>query len=104
MDEMSSREKFDLPYTLFLDPVTGRAAAYTQNHRLITHEASARLVAWGQANAVQTADWDDERHDPASNWRPLPAWATPEVRGRALLLWVRKGSTADEVLRAMPRR
>ena len=101
---MSSVEKFKLPYTLFLDPETGRAAAYTQNHRLITEEASKRLVEWGRANAVQTADWDDDKHDPASEWRPLPAWATPEVRGRALLLWVRQGSTPDDVLRSMPKR
>lgn len=101
---MTSREEFELPYTLFLDPLTGRAAAYTQNHRLITFDASAQLVEWGRANATHVADWDDAAHDPTGPWRPLPDWATPEVRARAKLLWVRNGNTPDDVLQAIPRR
>ena len=104
MEEMSSVDKFKLPYSLFLDPITDRAAAYTQNHRLITEEASARLVQWGKDRAVRDVPWERELQDSNGVWRPLPAWATDEVIERARLVWVREGSTSDEVLRTLPHR
>ncbi|MFC7408739.1 hypothetical protein [Hydrogenophaga atypica] len=104
MDEMTSAEKFKLPYTLLLDPETGRAAAYSQNHRLLTETASDKLVAWARANHVKQAVWDAAMHDPSSQHHPLPSWATPAVLARCVLLWVREGGQPDDWLRQIPRR
>lgn len=101
---MSSVDKSKLPYTLLLDPLTDRAAAYTQNHRLITETASAKLVAFAKLHYTQQAAWKEALHEPTSVWRPLPDWATLEVRKRCVLLWVRKGGSTDEFLASIPKR
>lgn len=101
---MSSKEIFNLPYSLLMDPVSGKAAAYSQNHRLVTAEASAKLVAFANANAVQRVPWDESQRDPTGLWRPLPAWATDDVRARCELVWIRKGASTDEYLASIPKR
>ena len=53
--EMSYAEKSKLPYSLLFDPVTGIAAAYTNNHRLIVPTASPALVAFAKAHLAHQA-------------------------------------------------
>lgn len=43
-DLLSHMDKAKLPYSLLLDPVMSRAAAYTNNHRLITAVAANRCL------------------------------------------------------------
>ena len=93
-----------LPYTVLLDPVTGKGAAYTSTHRLITENASRKLVEFAQARHVQKAPWSPKEHRPESAKHPLPAWATPEVLSRVELLWVRTDGSDDLHLRALPRK
>lgn len=102
-EDLSYSEKSKLPYSLLLDPETNRAAAYTNNHRLITPLASEALVAFAQANSSRVAAWDEPMHDPASEWRPLPAWADPDVRKRCVLVWIRRGHETTEYWRSIPR-
>ena len=51
MKKISPTPKAQLPYTLLLDPETGRAAAYNSTNQLITATASKELVAFALANA-----------------------------------------------------
>lgn len=94
----------ELPYTLVLDPVTGKGAAYTSNHRLIAAEASRDLVEFAQARHTRRVAWDPKQHKPMEEWRPLPAWATPEVLARSELLWVRDGNSDAQHLADLPRK
>ena len=89
---------------MLLDPQTRRAAAYNGTHRLITEEASAALIDYALRPGHQTVAYDEAKQDPSGRWRPLPAWATPEVRQRLALIWVRSGRETDEELRAMPQK
>jgi hypothetical protein len=104
MEEMSYLEKSRLPYSLLLDPQTDRAAAYTNNHRLITPNASAKLVAFAKANRAHEALWDESKYEPNGPWRPLPDWATPEVRARFVLIWIKRGSASDEYFASIPKK
>jgi len=107
MKELSYTENAKLPYSLLLDPQTNRAAAYTNNHRTITAEASPKLIAFALANAVKTAPFDAQAHaDGLPQWRPLPLWATPDVQARLVLVWIRHPGAAapDEDWRAIPAR
>lgn len=102
MGEMSSREKDALPYSLLLDPLTNRAAAYGNTHRLITPLASEELMKFAKSNASKTAAWDESAHDKTGMWRPLPDWATDEVRARCVLVWIRRGNAPDAYWRTIP--
>jgi hypothetical protein len=104
MNEMSSVEKSKLPYSLLLDPLTNRAAAYTNTHGLITPDASAQLVAFALANQSRQVPWDESLHDTAGRWRPLPAWATVDVRKRCVLVWIKRGHASDAYFASIPKR
>ena len=98
-----------LPYSLLLDPKTGRAAAYTNNHRLIVELASEKLVQYALAHTVKVVAFDPALHAMgAPMWRPLPPWATPEVQQRMRLIWIKRpdGTEPDEdaAWRAIPKR
>jgi len=101
-EEMSGFEKSKLPYSLLLDPETGRAAAYTNNHRLITPLASRALIDFAQAHTSHLVPWDDSKRDPSGLWRPLPDWATDDVRPRCELLWIERGNAPDDYWRSIP--
>lgn len=103
-EELSYLEKSKLPYSLLLDTETGRAAAYTNNHRLITPQASAQLVAFAKVNASHQAAWDGEKHDPTGQWRPLPEWATVDVLRRCVLVWLRRGHESNDYWLSIPKR
>lgn len=102
-EEMSYFEKSKLPFELLLDPETDRAAAYTSNHRLITPDASKKLIAFAKANQEQQP-WDESRYDPDGRWRPMPDWATPDVRARCVLLWIKRGDAPPEYWRSIPKK
>ena len=102
MEEMSSFEKSKLPFLLLLDRATGQAAAYTNIHRLITPLASPELVAFALKNLGSEAAWDESMYVPGSRWRPLPDWATPEVRSRCVIVWIRRGIQDDDYFRSIP--
>lgn len=87
---LSVTDKFKLPYTLLIDPKTQRAAAYTNTHKLITELASNALVAYALANTKQEAAFDRALHDPASDFRPLPAWATEDLLDGLKILWIKR--------------
>lgn len=101
---MSHFEKSKLPYSLLLDPLTDRAAAYTNNHELITPLASAKLVAFAKANTEQQAAWDESLHHPAWLHRSMPEWATPEMRARCVLVWIKRGAASDEYYASIPKK
>lgn len=110
MKELSSLEKLKLPFSLLLDPQTQRAAAYTNNHQLVTELASARLIEFALANKKAEQHFDAEMHAEGMKgppyWRPLPDWMTPEVQERLLLIWIARpdGDAPDEAWRAIPKK
>lgn len=101
---MSYVEKSKLPYSLLLDPVSGKAAAYTSNHRLITAQASDELVVFAKAHTAHQAPWDEAKYDPAGPWRPMPEWASVDVRARCVILWIERGTLPDEYWRTIPKK
>lgn len=98
--------KQKLPYSLLLDVQTMRAAAYTNNHRLITEQASDELVQFALANISHQAAFDREMHEPDSGWRRLPLWATDDLLDQLTIIWIKRphGDAADEEWMAIPRR
>lgn len=95
-----------LPHSLLLDPQSGKAAAYTPNHRLIVEEASARLKDYAKAHVGNEAPFDLQLHAAgAPEWRPLPAWATDDVLSQLRLVWISKPDAEDvDGWGAFPRR
>lgn len=87
---------------MLLDPVTGRAAAYNSTHRTVTFDASPELVAYARAKGYKEVPYDESMQDPTGRWRPLPPWATAEVKARMVLIWTRSGLETDDELLAMP--
>lgn len=78
------------------------AAAYSGNHRLITGQASARLVAYAKAKGYKEMAWDESQYRPGGDWYAMPTWATAEVRRRCVLYWVRSGLESQAELREIP--
>ena len=101
---MSYVEKMKTTRSLLLDAQTGRAAAYTANHRLVVELASKKLVDFVLAHESKREPFNEARHDPTGLWRPLPAWATDEVRARCVLVWMDRGDGSDEFFRSIPKR
>lgn len=99
---LSYMDKAKLPYSLLFDPVNRRAAAYTNNHRLIATDASPELIAFALANEVHRFPWDESKYDPV--WRPAPEWATPEVRQRCVVVWIKRGLETDAYFDSIPRK
>lgn len=99
MDELTADAIAGLPYTVLLDPILGRAAAYSQTRRMITSDASPALVNFARSRHVHQAAWSAARHGP----HKLPDWATPDVRARCMLIWVREDSSNDAHLATVPR-
>jgi len=104
MTKLSRDEILDLPASVLLDPVTDRAAAYNGVHRTLTNEASPALVAYARAKGYRESPYDESRQDKRGIWRPLPDWATPDIRARLVIVWTRSGSETDAELRQIPRR
>lgn len=102
---ISITEKSKLPYSLLIDPQSKRAAAYTNNHRLITELASEELVQFALANTAHEAAFDREAHQPDSEWRPLPAWATDDLLDRLKIVWIKRpdGESPDADWLAIPK-
>lgn len=101
---MPAIEKGKKPAVLLLDPLTDRAAAYTNNHRLIAPLASAKLVAFAKANAHQQTLWDESMNGNPRRPREVPDWATAEVRSRCVLLWIARGGASDEYFASIPKK
>ncbi len=100
-------DKSKLPYSLLLDPQTQRAAAYTNDHHTITEDASPALIDYARSHAHNTAPFDKDAHASGlPRRRPLPAWATPDVQQRLVLIWIQRptGDDPDEAWRAIPAR
>lgn len=95
-----------MPYSLLLDPVSGKAAAYTNIHQLITELASNDLIDFALANHSNRQPFDARLQSANPHWRPLPPWATPEVQARMEVIWIRRpvGDDPDEAWRAIPER
>lgn len=104
MSALSKAAKAQLPYTLLLDPETGKAAAYNATNQLITADASKELIAFAQANTKQDLPFDVEGHAATPTRRPPPAWATAEVQARMRLIWIERPhqDAYDEAWLAIP--
>lgn len=92
---------------MLLDPETQRAAAYTNNHRLVVELASKKLIEFALANTERTASFDTVLHAAgAPEWRPLPSWMDAAVKERLLLLWIRRpdGESPDDAWLGIPKR
>lgn len=101
--EMSYLEKSKLPFVLLLDRKAGRAAAYLNNHQLLVPLASAKLIAFAEANPELEKAWSEEAHHAGGfEGRVLPDWATPDVRKRCVLLWIKRGHAPDEYFASIP--
>lgn len=90
MKTLSSAEKAQLPYTLLLDPETGRAAAYNSTNQRITDTASKALIDYALSHVKQDLEFDVTGHAATPLRRPPPAWATPEVQARMRLIWINR--------------
>ncbi|MFZ3141166.1 hypothetical protein [Polaromonas sp.] len=106
MNELSYVEKLSLPHSVLLDPETQRAAAYTGNHRLITETATPALVQYAQNPEWKVQKFDARQHAQGlPEWRPLPAWATPDVQARLLLVHLRPhGVQSDAEWQTIPKK
>lgn len=95
-----------MAHSLLLDPETGRAAAYTTNHRLVVGDASKKLVAYALAHTAKEVAFDPVEHAKgAPDWYPLPEWATQEVQRRMKLVWIERPDAEDlDGWRAFPKR
>lgn len=102
MKHLTHLDRQKRPYVLLHDPQTGRAAAYTNNHRLIAAEATKKLIEYALANQAHAAPFDPSAHDDAV--RQLPAWAQPQDLPRMQLVWIRRptGDAPDEDWLAIP--
>lgn len=104
-EEMSHFEKSKLPHVLLLDRQEGRAAVYLNNHRLLVPFASAKLISFAEQNPALEKPWSEADHTAGGLvGRELPAWATPEVRSRCVLLWIKRGMAPDAYWRTIPKR
>lgn len=104
MSTLSKAAKAQLPYTLLLDPETGKAAAYSATNQLITADASKALIAFALANVKQDLPFDVAGHAATPTRRPPPAWATPDIQARMRLIWIQRPGTDayDEEWLAIP--
>ena len=104
MASLSKADKAQLPYTLLLDPVTGKAAAYNATNQLITANASPELIAYARAHTKQDLIFDVVGHAATPTRRPPPAWATPEIQSRMRLIWIERPhqDAYDEAWLAIP--
>ncbi|MDO9235978.1 MAG: hypothetical protein Q7U28_08100 [Aquabacterium sp.] len=104
-EEMSGFEKSKLPYVLLLDREGGRAAAYLNNHQLLVPLTSMKLIAFAEANPSLERAWSEEAHHAGGfEGRVLPDWATPEVRQRCVLVWIKRGNASDEYFASIPKK
>lgn len=90
MSALSKAAKAQLPYTLLLDPETGKAAAYNATNQLITADASKQLIAFALDNVKQDLPFDVAGHAATPTRRPPPAWATAEIQPRLRLIWIQR--------------
>lgn len=91
-----------LPYVVLVDPVSGRGAAYSAQHRLMAEEASAALLRFARERHVHAAAWQDELDE---YWRRERAsWMPPGSLQGWQLYWLRNDSSPPEHLRAIPMR
>lgn len=103
--ELTWLEKLSLPYSVLLDPQMQRAAAYNSGHQLITENASPALVQYAQNPEWRVKKFDAHEHAIGlPDWRPLPAWATPDVQARLLLVRFRPTGLQDVEWDKVPKR
>ncbi|MGN1055910.1 MAG: hypothetical protein ACI4QS_04245 [Comamonas sp.] len=104
MPPLSKADKAQFPYTLLLDPETGKAAAYNATNQLITANASQALIDYALRNVKQDLAFDVEGHAATPTRRPPPAWATAEIQPRLRLIWIQRPhqDAYDEEWLAMP--
>ena len=103
--KLSGFEKAKLPYVLLLDREGARAAAYLNTHQLLVSLATAKLIAFAEANPSLERPWSEAAHHAAGfEGRELPDWATFEVRQRCVLLWIARGHAPDAYWRSIPKR
>ena len=75
------------PYLLLLEPGSGRAAVYDEQHRLTTEQASPALVGFALQRHVHSERWEELHY---VNVHPAPpSWATPELLADCTLYWLR---------------
>lgn len=87
---------------MLLDPQSQQAVTYNTNHRLLVAQASPALIAYMQQHAHSREPWDESKWDPKGEWRPMPEWATQEVRARCVLLRADPDWHDHDALRAIP--
>ena len=76
------------PYLVLLEPETGRAAAYDEEHRLVTEEASSALVGYALERHVHSERWEEAEYVCSPHPQP-PSWALPSQRSKLRLYWLR---------------
>ena len=86
-DPFAHISRLNKPYLLLLEPGSGRAAAYDDQHRLLTEQASAALVGFALDRHVHCERWE-ELHYVAVHPEP-PSWARPEMLAHCTLYWLR---------------
>jgi hypothetical protein len=76
------------PYLVLIEPETGRAAAYDEDHRLVTEEASPALVGYALKRHVHSERWEEAEYVCSPHPQP-PSWALPSERSKLRLYWLR---------------
>ena len=99
MIDMPDDQISRLPYTVLLDPLLDRGAAFNRHGRLITDDASRELVLFSRTRHVHQAAWHNERHGK----HQMPEWATPEVLTRCVLVWVQENPSTSGHLATIPK-
>ncbi|MDD0838719.1 hypothetical protein PSQ40_09055 [Curvibacter sp. HBC61] len=99
---LSTEDLLSLPNTVLYDPVSKKGAAYDGLHKLISENASAKLIEFALKKSYQDAPWDPTKHDPQGDWTPLPSWMVGEVQHRCVLYWLKSGDESDEDLLKIP--
>jgi hypothetical protein len=76
------------PYLVLLEPASGRAAAYDEEHRLVTEQASAALIGFALNRHVHSERWEEAEYVCSPHPQP-PSWALPGKRSNLRLYWLR---------------
>ena len=73
---------------MLIETGTGRAAAYDEEHRLVTEHASPALVGYALERHVHSERWEEAEYVCSPHPQP-PSWALPSQRSKLRLYWLR---------------
>lgn len=89
------------PYVLLHHPVTGKAAVYSRQHRLIASESTQELLRFAQTRNTKVEEWSSAKD--AHFQRELPAWADRrEDLNGGVMYWLHDSKSDVVHMRLLP--